>query len=66
MATQNYSIDSTAIAQIGYDDEEEILYLTFKDGKSYELPGFSEIELARWLGAESKGGYFNAYVRGKY
>jgi hypothetical protein len=40
--------------------------LTFTDGRSYTLPDFPEIELARWLESGSIGGYWNANVRGKY
>jgi hypothetical protein len=36
------------------------------DGKSYDMPNFAVLELARWLSALSKGAYFNRNVRGRY
>ena len=66
MATQSYTPASTAIARLDYDDEENVLYLTFTDGKSYTLKDFPAIEFSRWKGADSAGSYFNANVRGKY
>jgi hypothetical protein len=65
MALQNYFISSSAIARLDYDDEEGIAYVTFTDGRSYQIP-MPQIEVERWANAESPGGYFNANVRGKY
>ena len=66
MTLVNYPVASTAIARLDYDDEENICYLTFMDGSSYELNGISEIEVARWAASDSPGRYFNANIRGAY
>jgi hypothetical protein len=66
MALQQHSVASSAISRLDYDDESKELFLTFTDGRSYTLPDFPEIELARWLESGSIGGYWNANVRGKY
>jgi hypothetical protein len=66
MALQNHVVRSSAIAAIGYDDETQDCFVTFKDGRSYTLNGFPEIELERWLGAGSIGGYWNANIKGNY
>jgi KTSC domain len=42
------------------------LYITFTDGSRYTIEDFPAIELDRWLGSPSIGGYFNAFVRGNY
>ena len=62
----NYPVTSTAIARLDYDDEAEICYLTFTDGRSYELPSIPQIEVERWAASASPGGYFNANIRGTY
>ena len=66
MTVTNYTFASSAIAAIAYDDEENTLYLTFTDGRSYVLEDFPEIELERWMGSASMGGYWNAFLRGNY
>jgi KTSC domain len=66
MPTTSHSTASTAIANLSYDDEEETLYITFTDGSRYTIENFPEIELERWLGSASIGGYFNSFVRGNY
>jgi hypothetical protein len=62
----SHTTASTAIANLSYDDDEETLFITFTDGSRYTIEGFPEIELERWLGSESIGGYFNSFVRGNY
>jgi KTSC domain len=67
MAMTNYPVASSAIANIGYDDETGDCNVTFTDGTQYVLdspvPG---IEMERWLNSDSKGGYWNANMRGRY
>lgn len=65
MAKQNYPVVSSAISRIDYDDETGTCYFTMKDGKGYSI-NIPEIEVARWVNAESPGGYFNLNIRGKY
>ena len=62
----SHNTASTAIVNLTYDDETEELFMTFKDGRNYVIANFPEIELERWLGSASIGGYFNAFVRGNY
>lgn len=65
MAMQNYPVQSSAISRIDYDDETNTCYFTMKDGKGYSIV-IPEIEVARWVGSSSPGGYFNLNIRGKY
>jgi hypothetical protein len=57
---------SSAIVRLSYDDETSELFITFKDGRSYVIPDFPEIEFERWSNSVSLGGYFNSFVRGNY
>jgi ssDNA-specific exonuclease RecJ len=66
MALVNYTLSSSAIASIGYDDETEEVFVTFTDGRSYTLQGVPALELFRWLNADSKGTYWNLFMRGRY
>ena len=66
MTVQNYTVASSAIAALAYDDETETLFITFHSGHSYEIAGFPEIEFARFVDAPSKGGYWNSFVKGNY
>jgi len=60
------SVSSSAIARLDYDEEEEVLSITFTDGRSYQLQNFPAIEYHRFVTADSIGAYWNAYVRGNY
>lgn len=62
----SHNTASTAIANLTYDHDENTLFITFTDGRRYVVAEFPEIELDRWLGSASIGGYFNAFVRGNY
>ena len=60
-----WSVNSSAIAQLCYD-AIHTLTITFTDGSQYEITNFPQPVLAQWLGAPSKGAFFNRNVRGKY
>lgn len=62
----NYSPTSSCIARLTYHRDTNDLFVTFTDGRNYVIPEFPEIELERWVGSASVGGYFNAFVRGNY
>jgi hypothetical protein len=66
MTLHRHHVASHAIASLAYDDEEETLWVTFTDGRTYQLDGLPEIEFERWLAASSLGRYWNANVRGNY
>lgn len=66
MARQNYQISSTAIVRLERDDDSGDVFVTFKDGRGYVISGMAQIEVERWANADSVGGYFNAFVRGRY
>jgi hypothetical protein len=66
MPVENHYVTSSAISLLAYDDEEETLYVTFTDGRQYQLDGFPQVELERWLASGSIGKYWNANVKGRY
>ena len=66
MAKVNYPVQSTALVRIDYDDETSDCFITFKDGRSYTLRNFPQIEAERWANSGSPGGYWNTKLRGKY
>jgi hypothetical protein len=66
VAINRYPISSTCFSEIGYDDEEQVLYLTFAKGGTYVLEGVPQDEVDSLVAAASKGGFWNASMRGKY
>lgn len=64
--SKSYTLSSTCIANLTYNHCTGELFMTFTDGRNYVIEDFPEIELERWLGSESIGGYFNAFVKGNY
>jgi KTSC domain len=63
---KNYPVQSSALVRIDYDDESLTVYFTFKDGRNYLIENFPEVELHRWVEAESVGQYWNANIKGRY
>ena len=56
---------SSHLAGGSYDDETEMLTVTFRDGRTYE--GKVPQGVAAGLqGAASPGGYYSAQIRGRY
>lgn len=62
----SHNFASSAIANLTYHRDTHDLFMTFTDGSKYVIAEFPEIELERWVGSASIGGYFNAFVRGNY
>lgn len=61
----SFYVGGSAISELCYHRAQTLTF-TFTDGKQYEIPNFPVFELMRWLGAPSKGEYWNLNVRGKY
>jgi hypothetical protein len=60
------AVDSSAIAQIGYNDKDSRMVVTFNSGKSYAYFQVSRQRYQAFCDAGSKGRYFNANVRDAY
>ncbi len=67
MIPENMSpVDSSNVAQIGYDELAEELFVEFKSGSIYVYSPVPESTFEELLGSESKGGYINHEIKPNY
>jgi len=60
-------IGSTCFSALGYDNEEKCLVVEFKEsGSRYAYYDVPETVWSDLKSAESKGGYYNDEIKGKY
>ncbi|TXF98942.1 KTSC domain-containing protein [Massilia arenae] len=59
-------VTSSNIHSVGYDGENQILEVEFKNGGVYQYFGVQSSEYDEMLSAESKGKYLNANVKNRY
>jgi lysyl-tRNA synthetase class 2 len=59
-------VDSTAISEIDYDAERAKLLVRFTSGERYVYVGVPPEVSRSFAEAESKGRFFQAYVRDRY
>jgi hypothetical protein len=57
---------SSVIANFDYNDDQAQLTVTFVTGRVYRYFLVPPDCVARFEAAESKGGFFNKYIRDKY
>jgi hypothetical protein len=60
------AVTSTAISQIEYDELSQELIVTFTSGRTYTYDSVPPAVYSQFLGAESKGQFFNEYIKGRY
>jgi hypothetical protein len=63
---QRARVESSSIATVGYDEEQQILEIVFRDGRVYhylEVPPERALSLLR---AESKGRFLNSEIKPKF
>ena len=60
------SVESSNLASIGYDAENEILEVEFKHGGIYQYFDVPENVYEQLLNADSHGVYFSANIRNDY
>lgn len=65
MAMQWVPVDSTGIAQIGYDSAKQELGIEFHSGKVYLYFDVSREEHEAFMAAESKGTYLNTVLKSR-
>ncbi len=63
-----HPVESSNIEAIGYDEEEEMLYVAFTAKRTtprtlYQYFNVSPDEFSNFLAADSKGKYFHQYIR---
>jgi lysyl-tRNA synthetase class 2 len=59
-------VDSESLRAAGYDRARSVLRLRFRTGALYEYGDVPERVWQDLLGAESKGRYFMAHIRGRF
>ena len=60
------SVDSSNLASIGYDEENEILEIEFNHGGIYQYSDVPKDEYESLMNADSLGSYFYHNIRGEY
>lgn len=63
---ERIAVDSSAIAAIGYDEDSCTLLVEFIKSGSYHYEGVSLETYEVFLGAESKGRFFQQNVKGRF
>jgi hypothetical protein len=62
-----HEVESTSIEAIGYDQQAQELYVRFREsGRTYAYWEVEEKVFEEFLGAASKGNYFNREIKGAY
>lgn len=62
-----HEVESTSIEAIGYDGQMHELYVRFREsGRTYAYWEVDEDVFKEFLGAASKGNYFNREIKGAY
>ncbi len=64
---QYVPVDSSLIEAVRYDDATQTLTIRFiNPPRTYEYEAVPPTVYAEFLVADSKGGFFNTYIRGEY
>lgn len=66
MPMQTVNVESSHLAQIGYDLEKQLLQVQFKDGATYESPNFPQAVFQQWITAPSKGKFYHQHIKNNY
>ena len=59
-------VTSSNISHIGYDKDNHILRVRFKDSGEYDYAGVTHEEVADMAQAPSIGSHFHKHIKGKY
>ena len=59
-------VDSSNIAQIGYDATTQQSYVEFKEGRTYIYSAVPDLSVQEFLDADSKGSYFSREIKPNY
>lgn len=57
-------VESSNVSQIGFDDDNGIIGVVFKNGSVYAYHGCDAAEFAEFKDADSKGRYINQHLKG--
>lgn len=64
--TDPVEVRSSSLARLSYDRRQAILQVEFRDGTEYEYTGVPPKTYENLLQADSKGSYFNHYIRNRF
>lgn len=59
-------VDSSSIAEVGYDPASSTLEVVFREGGVYRYFGVPAAVFSEFMAADSKGRYFVAEIRNRY
>lgn len=59
-------VSSSNISAIGYDAENQVLEVEFKNGTVYSYSGVSSDEYDGFMNTDSKGTYLHANIKNRY
>jgi hypothetical protein len=60
------AIESSALANVAYDNECATFRVEFRDGTVYQYLGVPRDNYENLLRADSKGAYFNHHIRSRF
>ena len=60
------AVESSNIATVGYDEEQQVMEIVFRDGRVYHFLEVPPERVLSLLRAESKGRFFNAEIKPAY
>jgi hypothetical protein len=63
---EHYPVTSATMLAAGYDEDRHLLEIVFHTGKIYQYEGVPPYVFVSLMQAESKGRYFNDYIRDIY
>lgn len=66
MAVTRRSLNSSAIAEVAYDDEAEVLELKYTNGTTYAYSGVPAEVFEGLLASSSAGSFVSAHIRDKF
>ncbi|KAA9161653.1 KTSC domain-containing protein [Amycolatopsis acidicola] len=59
-------VSSSVISAVGYDPVRRVLEVEFHNGSVYSYDGVEPLVFEQFLGAPSKGRYFNRWIADRY
>jgi hypothetical protein len=66
MRRQESPAGSSAIDTVGYDDETQVLDVTFNSGQTYTFNGVPQEIFDAFIAAPSPGRFYHASIKGHY
>ncbi len=63
---ETWSVSSSAISKIGYDESTHQMRITFTSGSTYTYQGVPPSVVDAFLSAGSKGWFYHNRIKGRY